>query len=272
MTLPSASRSNYTLNGWYTAASGGTKVGDAGASYTPTANTTLYAQWSLSCVTPDTLVTLADGTQKRIDEVTYSDSILVWNFFEGRLDVANGSIIMNHGYDSYTVLHLSFSDGTVVKVINSHGFFDESTNDFEFITPENVEGYLGHSFLKSNGDGFVSVTLESYELTEEYTESYSILTAEHYNCMLEGMFTVTEAEVHAVYLTPYEIGDDLKYDAEKMQADIEKYGLYTYDEFAHLLTEEQFDALNLKHFKVAVGKGLITYEEIVFLIKLHFGA
>ena len=45
-TLPNPTRSGYTLNGWYTSASGGTKVGNAGASYTPSGNTTLYAQWT----------------------------------------------------------------------------------------------------------------------------------------------------------------------------------------------------------------------------------
>jgi uncharacterized repeat protein (TIGR02543 family) len=45
VTLPSPTRTGYTLSGWYTAASGGTKVGDGGASYTPTANITLYAHW-----------------------------------------------------------------------------------------------------------------------------------------------------------------------------------------------------------------------------------
>ena len=51
ITLPSASRTGYTFNGWYTAASGGTKVGNAGASYTVTANITLYAQWTLNTYT-----------------------------------------------------------------------------------------------------------------------------------------------------------------------------------------------------------------------------
>ncbi|MDR1249257.1 MAG: InlB B-repeat-containing protein [Treponema sp.] len=46
--LPSITRSGYTLNGWYTASSGGTKAGNAGASYTPSADITLYAQWSQS--------------------------------------------------------------------------------------------------------------------------------------------------------------------------------------------------------------------------------
>ena len=251
---------------------GGTKHSGAGTyPYTLNSATTISAKSSISCVTPDTLVTLADGTQKRIDELTFNDQILVWNFFTGEFDVANGSILMNHGYDDVDIINLKFSDGTVVKVINAHGFFAEKENDFVFINESNVNEYIGHSFLKNSGDGFVSVTLEGYEITREYTEVYSILTAEHYNCMLENMFTVTEAEVHAIYLTPYDIGADLKYDEAKMQADIEKYGLYSYEEFAHLLTEAEFNALNLEHFKVAVGKGLITYDEILFLIDLHFG-
>ena len=46
VTLPTPTRSGYTFDGWYTAASGGTRRGGAGASYTPTGNTTLYAQWT----------------------------------------------------------------------------------------------------------------------------------------------------------------------------------------------------------------------------------
>lgn len=38
--------SRATFLGWYTAASGGTKAGDSGESYTPTGNVTLYAHWS----------------------------------------------------------------------------------------------------------------------------------------------------------------------------------------------------------------------------------
>ena len=44
--LPNPSRTGYTLNGWYTAAEGGTKKGDGGASYTPDATITLHAQWT----------------------------------------------------------------------------------------------------------------------------------------------------------------------------------------------------------------------------------
>ncbi|MCL2106730.1 MAG: InlB B-repeat-containing protein [Oscillospiraceae bacterium] len=59
-TLPNPTRSGYSCNGWYTATSGGTKIGNTGASYTPTASITLYAQWT---AVPETYtVTVNSGT------------------------------------------------------------------------------------------------------------------------------------------------------------------------------------------------------------------
>ena len=41
-------RTGYSFNGWYDAASGGKKIGNAGENYTPTAAVTLYAQWAIN--------------------------------------------------------------------------------------------------------------------------------------------------------------------------------------------------------------------------------
>lgn len=46
-TLPTPTRTGYTFNGWYTAASGGTKV-TADTTVTATTDHTLYAQWTLN--------------------------------------------------------------------------------------------------------------------------------------------------------------------------------------------------------------------------------
>ncbi len=46
ISMPNATRSGYTFNGWYTASSGGTRVGGNGTSLTPSANVTYYAQWT----------------------------------------------------------------------------------------------------------------------------------------------------------------------------------------------------------------------------------
>jgi uncharacterized repeat protein (TIGR02543 family) len=51
VTLPTPARSGYTFNGWYTAASGGSRVGGAGDQYNPNANITIYAQWTAATYT-----------------------------------------------------------------------------------------------------------------------------------------------------------------------------------------------------------------------------
>ena len=51
ITLPNATKTGYHCTGWYTSASGGTKRGDVGGSYTPTQSETLYAQWAANTYT-----------------------------------------------------------------------------------------------------------------------------------------------------------------------------------------------------------------------------
>ena len=59
--LPSTARSGYLFDGWYTAATGGTLIGKAGDSYTPSGDATLYAHWTVATATisssPSTLDT-----------------------------------------------------------------------------------------------------------------------------------------------------------------------------------------------------------------------
>ena len=221
---------------------------------------------SKSCVTGDTLVMLADGTQKRIDQVTYEDQLLVWDFYTGEYAVVPSAIIYYHGDDNYRVLNLHFDDGTTVKVINNHGFFDMEKNEFIFITEENVEEYLGDHFAKVDGKNRTAVKLVDYSITEEYTGCYSIETAIHKNFMVEGMFSLT-IPIYEGWFDFFEIGDNMKYDEEKMQADIEKYGLYTYEDFAEYVTYEQFIAFNGPYLKVLVGRGVVTHEQILRLIE-----
>ncbi|MBO7202211.1 MAG: InlB B-repeat-containing protein, partial [Paludibacteraceae bacterium] len=83
LTLPIPTLNGMVCTGWFTAASGGTKVGAAGADYTPTANVTLYAQWAEAppCFVPGTATlgsgktaTLADGTKVTMESCTVNET------------------------------------------------------------------------------------------------------------------------------------------------------------------------------------------------------
>ena len=62
VTLPTPTKSGYTFDGWYT--SGGTKAGVGGATYNPTADITLYAQWRENCV----------GTATTLKDINFKDA------------------------------------------------------------------------------------------------------------------------------------------------------------------------------------------------------
>ena len=240
---------------------------------TVTNDTDVTVTWALGssggnspCVTPDTLVTLADGSQKRIDEVTYNDQLLVWDFYNGKYAVAPSAIIFNHGYANNTIIKLSFSDGTVVKVANLHQFFDCDLNEFVSIDADSVAQYVGHSFAKQSGDGYTTVTLEDYEVSVKYEGAYGIISAFHYNIIVEGMISTDFMLEDYDLFNYFEIGENMTFNKDQMQADIDKYGLYTYEDFADYLTYEQFVGFNVQYFKIAVGKGNYTYEGILDLI------
>ncbi|MGP8066572.1 MAG: InlB B-repeat-containing protein, partial [Acidimicrobiales bacterium] len=62
ITLPSDTYTNYTFDGWFTAASGGTNVGGAGSSYDiPSGGITLYAQWTAVVPGTDTVTFDSEG-------------------------------------------------------------------------------------------------------------------------------------------------------------------------------------------------------------------
>ena len=70
-TIPT--KTGYQFDGWYTAETGGTKVGTAGASYTTIGNTTLYAHWNIAKYTVTYNANGGNGSMPT-DTVTYNSS------------------------------------------------------------------------------------------------------------------------------------------------------------------------------------------------------
>ena len=271
------------LNNKPTAASSQNKCTITSVSYkgnsgsTVTNDTDVTVTWALGsssgCFAEGTLITLADGTQKPIEQITYADELLVWDFNTGAYTVTTASLIEAHEAGEYRVINLKFADGTVTRVIVDHGFFDAEKNNFVYIDEENVDSYIGHDFVKMSENGtYELVELIGYEVTAEMVSYYTIQTAIYNNCIAENMFTLTSPPdmlENDGWFDYFEIGEGMKYDEEKKQADIEKYGLYTYEDFAEYVTYEQFIAFNGPYLKVLVGRGVITYEQIIALIATY---
>ena len=75
---------------------------------------------------------------------------------------------------------------------------------------------------------------------------------------ISGLFNIFEVDTKA-----------MKYDSAKMHSDIEKYGLFTYADFEELIPEYMYDAFNGNILKVAIGKGMLTWEDIQTLAERY---
>ena len=226
---------------------------------------------SSSCITGDTLITLADGTKKMVKDLTATDLLLVFNHETGKYEAM--PIIFNDVEPEgiYRIVNLKFSDGTIVKVVYEHGFFDLDENKYVYIREDNMKEFIGHKFYKAEYDGInyieSEVTLIDAYVTEELTTVYSPVTVYHLNYFTEDMLSMP-AGIPGLF-NIFEFGDNLTYDQEQMQKDIETYGLYTYDDFDEYISYEVYSMFPAPYLKVAVGKGLTTFEDIVDMIYLY---
>ena len=222
-----------------------------------------------SCVTPDTLITLADGTQVRVDSLTGNEELLVWNMETGKLDKAPIMFIDSDPTAEYEIIKLYFSDGTSVNVISEHGFWDYDLNRYVYLD-RNAADYIGHTFAKQNGDSLEKVQLVDVVIETEITEAWSPVTAGHLCYFVNGMLSMPGG-VGGLF-NIFEVDPEtMTYDYEQIAKDIETYGLYTYEELNAIcpLSEDMFNAAGGAYLKISIGKGNLTEEELFAMINRY---
>ena len=216
------------------------------------------------CVTPDTMFTLADGTERRVDQLTDEDRLMVWDFDRGCLAEA-GITFFHRVQEEAPVLRVSFSDGTNVGVVMEHVFFDLTDRRFVAInSADQAEILTGHKFARLSGGNLTEVTLT--EITEDgMTDSYySPVTEAHFNCFANGLLNISGFMTGLYNVFELE-KDALRYNAEKKAAEIKAVGEIPYEVFSCVASRELYDRNNAGWFSVAIAKGLTTAEKLVKL-------
>ena len=218
------------------------------------------------CVTPDTLITLADGSQVRVDSLKGNEELLVWNMETGKLDSAPILFVDSDPAAEQEIIHLYFSDGTDVKVIYEHGFWDYNLNKYVYLDA-NAKQYVGHIFAKQDGDKLSKVQLTAVVLEKEVTTAWSPVTEGHLCYFVNGMLSMPGG-VGGLFNIFDVDAETMSYDNEAMERDIAKHGLFTYEELNAIapLSREMFEAAGGAYLKVSIGKGNLTMDELIYMI------
>lgn len=162
-----------------------------------------------SCIIEGTLITLADHTKKPIEDITYDDDLLVWNFYEGKFDSAKPVWItkprLAHEYNL-----CKFSNGIEVGFVGNggnEGYHRIYNDEAKAFTHTGVaETPIGtHTFAE---DGSFP-ELMSQEVIKTPVRYYNIGTKEHINLFSNGILTSSHiSNKYAIENMKY-IGDRL---------------------------------------------------------------
>ena len=131
---------------------------------------TYNINYSYICLTGDTLITLADGTQKRIDELTLSDKVLSYNPATMQLEADEITYTDSKEDKSFTeYTRYIFSDDTEIKTVHRHRFYNMEKQAMTYMD----EWKIGEHAIKQDG---TVVELISSELIKETVKHYTIFT------------------------------------------------------------------------------------------------
>ena len=218
-----------------------------------------------SCITADTIVTLADGSKKRVADLKGDELLLAWDFDTGSYTAAPITFIDSDPEKEYDIIHTYFMDEkrneTDIEVISEHGFYDYTLNKFIYINSNSPERYIGHEFIMQDGKSYKIVRLVNIKHEKKVTIPYSPTTYQHFNYYTNDMLSMPGG-IKGMF-NYFEVDKDImQYDKEKKKADIDKYGLLTLEDFDGMIDELGFEAYQGKYLNISIGKGLITWEDI----------
>ncbi|MBR2839305.1 MAG: hypothetical protein IKE55_11005 [Kiritimatiellae bacterium] len=142
-------------------------------------DTMLYMR--CACLMRGTLVSLADGSEKPIEDIGWGDELLVWDFGRGETATARPLWIkcaerVRHAY------RVRFAEGVTLDVTGPHGHraFNMDVGRFEYL-PRSV----GDRMWTLQG----ARRVVGCELRDVDGECYNIITAGHLNLFANGVLT-----------------------------------------------------------------------------------
>lgn len=147
----------------------------------------------LPCLAEGTMIKLNDGTEKAIEEITYEDELLVWDFDKGCLASAKPLWIQEERKTGEYNL-LKFENGSELKTISQHRIFSKDLGKFTY--PMTDETPIGTTTITSEGK---ETKLVSKEVVTKDVKYYNIITDYHMNlfandiltsCRLSNLYTI----------------------------------------------------------------------------------
>jgi len=135
------------------------------------------------CLLKGTMISLADGTYKLIEDINNDDLLLTWDFDLGRYAQAR-PLWIKRVETGTRYNQLTFSDGTVLRTFDQHRIFNKQAGAFTY--PMSDDTPIGTVTVNEHGQ---EITLVKREIVWDTIEHYNIITDHHINLFADSILT-----------------------------------------------------------------------------------
>jgi hypothetical protein len=135
------------------------------------------------CLLAGTQIALSDGTYKAIEDITYTDKMLSWDFDRGCYAETTALWIKYSETGSQYNL-LTFSDGTTLRTFDQHRIFNKQAGAFTY--PMTDATPIGTVTVNEHGQ---EITLTNKQVIQDTIEYYNVITDYHMNLFSDSVLT-----------------------------------------------------------------------------------
>ena len=135
------------------------------------------------CLLAGTQIALSDGTHKAIEDITYTDKLLSWDFDRGCYTETTAMWIKRSETGSQYNL-LTFSDGTTLRTFDQHRIFNKQAGAFTY--PMTAATPVGTVTVNEHGQ---EISLTRKQVIRDTIEYYNVITNYHMNLFSDTVLT-----------------------------------------------------------------------------------
>ena len=146
-------------------------------------DTFTFLRDSYSCFKEDTEITLSDLSKKKIQDITYNDKLLVWDFDNGCMNIDNVFWIKKEEIADY-YYHITLENGNTIDLIGSNGKCHRLFNYDDQIF-ESATDLIGKNIYTRQG---IFKVVDCVRINES-CKFYNIITENHINLFANDMLT-----------------------------------------------------------------------------------
>ena len=214
------------------------------------------------CLVEGTKIRLADGKEKNIENIDYTDLLKVWSYETGKITYEY-PIWIEKSNESAEYQKTTFSDGTILKTVGLHQVFSLDENKFVNIIEDGNFIKVGTSVAKIVNDRIVPVKVTKVETIYEKVKYYYVASSIYYNVISDNILTTSDQITKGVTLSNmYGFDKNIKWPNSRKDIISKPGALYEYEDLS-VMPYYLYLGSRGNETKLFVNSGYATTEGLV---------